>query len=89
MAQFLGSCLVSWGSKKQNSVALSTAEAEYVAASSCCSQVIWIKYQLEDYGINLETIPIRCDNTSAIEISKNPVFSFTHKAYSYKTSFLA
>ena len=74
MAQFLGSCLVSWGSKKQNSVALSTAEAEYVAAASCCSQVIWIKYQLEDYGINLETVPIRCDNTSAIEISKNPVF---------------
>ncbi|XP_070022946.1 secreted RxLR effector protein 161-like [Nicotiana sylvestris] len=37
MAHFLGSCLISWGTRKQNSVALSTAEAEYVAAVSCCA----------------------------------------------------
>ena len=54
-------------------MALSTAEAEYVAAASCCSQVLWIKYQLEDYGTFLNTIPILCDNTSAISIAKNPV----------------
>ena len=41
--QFLGQCLVSWFSKKQVSVALSTTEAKYVAASLCCSQVIWQK----------------------------------------------
>ena len=41
--QFLGSNLISWHSKKQNSVALSTAEAEYVAAESCCAQILWIK----------------------------------------------
>ncbi|XP_070050842.1 uncharacterized mitochondrial protein AtMg00810-like [Nicotiana tomentosiformis] len=39
---FLGSCLVSWGTRKQNSVALSTAEAEYVAATSCCAELLWI-----------------------------------------------
>jgi len=43
MANFFGSCLISWGSKKQNSVALSTAEAEYVATASCCAQLLWIK----------------------------------------------
>jgi hypothetical protein len=40
--QFLGRSLVCWSSKKQNSVALSTAEAEYVAARSCCAQLLWI-----------------------------------------------
>ncbi|XP_021726639.1 uncharacterized protein LOC110693793 [Chenopodium quinoa] len=45
MVQFLGPCLVSWGSKKQNTVAMSTAEAEYVTAAACCSQVLWIKQQ--------------------------------------------
>ncbi|XP_070004167.1 secreted RxLR effector protein 161-like [Nicotiana sylvestris] len=43
MAHFLGSCLVSWAAKKKNSVALSTAEAKYVADASCCAQLLWIK----------------------------------------------
>ncbi|XP_070046191.1 secreted RxLR effector protein 161-like [Nicotiana tomentosiformis] len=43
MEYFLGSCLISWGIKKQNSVALSTVEAEYVAVASCCAQLLWIK----------------------------------------------
>jgi hypothetical protein len=41
--QFLGRSLVSWSSKKQTSVALSTAEAEYVAAGQCCAQLLWMK----------------------------------------------
>ncbi|XP_070035435.1 uncharacterized mitochondrial protein AtMg00810-like [Nicotiana tomentosiformis] len=40
MAHFLGSCLVSWATKKQNPVALSTAEAEYIASASCCAQLL-------------------------------------------------
>jgi len=72
MAHFLGPCLVSWGTRKQHSVALSTAEAEYVAAASCCAQVLWIKQQLKDFNVDMETVPILCDNTSAINISKNP-----------------
>ncbi|XP_057251653.1 secreted RxLR effector protein 161-like [Beta vulgaris subsp. vulgaris] len=72
-ATFLGPCLISWASKKQNSVALSTAEAEYVAAASCCAQVLWVRQQLRDFGVLIDNVPIMCDNTSAINISKNPV----------------
>ena len=71
--QFIGSALVSWNSKNKNSVALSTAKAEYIYAGSCCAQILWMKQQLSDYGIVLDHIPIKCDNTSAINISKNPV----------------
>ncbi|XP_047249877.1 secreted RxLR effector protein 161-like [Capsicum annuum] len=52
MAYFLGSCLIIWSTKKQNSVALSTAEAEYVAPGSYCSQLLWIKRQLIDFGVD-------------------------------------
>ena len=69
--QFLGSNLISWHSKKQNSIALSTAEAEYVAAESCCAQILWIKQQLKDYGESQNKISIKCDNTSGINLSKN------------------
>ncbi|GJT88320.1 putative ribonuclease H-like domain-containing protein [Tanacetum coccineum] len=51
--QFLGCRLISWQCKKQTVVANSTTEAEYVAASSCCGQVLWIQNQLLDYGHNL------------------------------------
>ncbi|KAI3758803.1 hypothetical protein L6452_06375 [Arctium lappa] len=47
--QFLGDKLVSWASKKQLCVSTSTAEVEYVAAASCCSQVLWMRTQLRDY----------------------------------------
>ncbi|CAN0917559.1 Retrovirus-related Pol polyprotein from transposon TNT 1-94, partial [Linum grandiflorum] len=66
--------LVSWFSKKQSSVALSAVEAEYISAGSCCIQVLWLKSQLKDYGMTVSTVPMFCDNTSAINISKNLVF---------------
>nr|GEY84385.1 retrovirus-related Pol polyprotein from transposon TNT 1-94 [Tanacetum cinerariifolium] len=48
-AQFLGEKLVSWSSKKQDCMVLSTAEAEYVSLSACCAQVLWMRTQLTDY----------------------------------------
>ncbi|WP_375676740.1 Ty1/Copia family ribonuclease HI, partial [Bartonella sp. CB21SXKL] len=54
-------------------MALSTAEAEYVAAGSCCAQTLYIKQQLEDFGLCLSQIPLKCDNTSAISLTKNPI----------------
>lgn len=71
--QFLGWSLVSWSSKKQNSIALSTAEAEYVAADSCCAQLLWMRQTLKDFGYNFTKIPLLCDNESAIKIANNPV----------------
>ena len=70
---YLGNNLVSWMSKKQNFVSLSTAEAEYIAARSCCTQLLWMKKLLHDYGIPQDIICIFCDNTSAINLSKNPI----------------
>ncbi|XP_065633621.1 secreted RxLR effector protein 161-like [Quercus suber] len=70
---YLENNLVSWMSKKQNLVSLSTAKAEYIAAASCCAQLLWMKKLLHDYGITQDTMCVFCDNTSAINLSKNPV----------------
>jgi len=69
----LGSSLISWHSKKQACVALSTTEAEYIAVGSCCARSLWIKQQLSDFGLNLSKIPLLCDNTSVINLTKNPI----------------
>jgi hypothetical protein len=71
--QFLGRSLVSWASKKQNSVALSTAKAEYIAAGHCCAQLLWMRQTLRDYGYKLSKVPLLCDNESAIRMADNPV----------------
>ncbi|XP_057997750.1 secreted RxLR effector protein 161-like [Hevea brasiliensis] len=68
--QFLGHALVSWRSKKQTSVTFSTAEVEYIAAGSCVAQILWMKQQLEDFAIKVDHVRIRCDNTSAINLTK-------------------
>ncbi|GJU35587.1 putative ribonuclease H-like domain-containing protein [Tanacetum coccineum] len=60
--QFLGCRLISWQCKKQTVVANSTTKAEYVAASSCCGQVLWIQNQLLDYGYNFMHTKIFIDN---------------------------
>ncbi|XP_022639218.1 uncharacterized protein LOC111242059, partial [Vigna radiata var. radiata] len=70
---FLGCSLVSWHSKQQVCVALSTTEAKYIAAGNCCAQILWMKQQLEDFDIFLDNIPLKCDNTSAINLTKNPI----------------
>ncbi|KAJ9558789.1 hypothetical protein OSB04_013403 [Centaurea solstitialis] len=71
--QFLGARLVSWQCKKQTTISTSTAEAEYVAAAQCCSQVLWIQNQMLDYGITFLNTLVYIDNNSAISIVNNPV----------------
>ena len=70
---YLGNNLVSWMSKKQNSISLSMAEVEYIAVASCCAQLLWMKKLLHDYRITQDTMCVFYDNMSAINLSKNPV----------------
>ncbi|GJR23311.1 putative ribonuclease H-like domain-containing protein [Tanacetum coccineum] len=72
-AQFLGDRLVSWSSKKQRSTAILTTEAEYIAMSGCCAQILWMRSQLKDYDFLFNKIPLYCDNKSAIALSCNNV----------------
>jgi hypothetical protein len=67
--QLFGRSLVSWSSKKQNSVALSTADAEYISAGSCCAQLLWIKATLNDFRIKFKNVSLLCDNESAIKMT--------------------
>jgi hypothetical protein len=48
--------------------------AEYVAAASCCFQILWIVQTIRDFGVIFKRVPLMCDNTSAISVAKNPVF---------------
>ncbi|GJY01483.1 hypothetical protein Tco_0359635 [Tanacetum coccineum] len=70
-AQFLGDKLVSWSSKKKMSTAISSTEAEYITLSRCCAQILWMRSQLTDYGLQFNKIPLYCDNKSAIAICCN------------------
>ncbi|GJX84968.1 retrovirus-related pol polyprotein from transposon TNT 1-94 [Tanacetum coccineum] len=70
---FMGCCLTSWFSKKQNALAISTTEAEYVSAGKACQQALWMKQALINYDVRLDDIPIMYENKGAINLSKNPV----------------
>jgi hypothetical protein len=64
---------VSWASKKQNLVALSTSKAEYIVAGHCCAQLLWMRQTLRVYGYKLSKVPLLYDNESAIRMADNPV----------------
>eukprot|EP00253_Pinus_taeda_P026044 PITA_26044 len=71
---YLGGCLISWLRKTQTSISLSTTEVEYIAAEACCTQVLWMKKTFQDLQVKFdEPIPVFCNNTNAISISKNPM----------------
>ena len=71
----LGSGAISWSSKKQSVVALSTTEAEYITSTLCACQCVWLKRVLENPGVAEKTgTVIMCDYSSTIQLSKNPLF---------------
>nr|GEU51274.1 hypothetical protein [Tanacetum cinerariifolium] len=71
--QFLGDRLIRWSSKRQKSVAISSTEAEYIALSGCCAQILWMRSQLTNYGLGFNKILMYSDNKSAIALCCNNV----------------
>ncbi|GJZ37329.1 hypothetical protein Tco_0583520 [Tanacetum coccineum] len=59
--------------QKQKSTAISSIEAEYIALSGCCAQILWMPSQLTDYGFQFNKIPLYCDNKSAIALCCNNI----------------
>jgi hypothetical protein len=73
ICQLLGRLLVPLSSKKQNSIALSTAKAEYILAGSCCAQLLWMKATLNDFRIKFKQVPLLYDNESVMKLTNNPI----------------
>lgn len=85
----LGSGAVSWMSKRQEIIALSTTEAEYVALSSAVCQCLWLRKLMEDCEMKTdEATIIWCDNRSAIAIAKNPLHHGRTKHIDIKFHFI-
>jgi hypothetical protein len=85
----LGSGVFSWSSKKQQSVAQSSVEAEYISTAIATSQAIWLKRILEDIGEKQEeAIYLYCDNKSAIVMAKNPVYHSRTRHIAIKHHFI-
>nr|GEU83527.1 hypothetical protein [Tanacetum cinerariifolium] len=86
--QFLGDRLISWSLKRQKSAAISSTEAEYIALSGCCAQILWMRSQLTDYGLGFNKIPMYCDNKNAIALCCNNVQHFRSKHIDIRCHFI-
>ncbi|XP_022875774.1 uncharacterized protein LOC111394250 [Olea europaea var. sylvestris] len=85
----LGTNIISWSSRKQRSIALSSAEAEYIAAADAACEAVWLRRILKDLMIEQqEPTTIHCDNMSAIAMTKNPVFHARSKHIELRHHFI-
>nr|GEY36925.1 retrovirus-related Pol polyprotein from transposon TNT 1-94 [Tanacetum cinerariifolium] len=72
----------------KQSTAISITEAEYIAMSGCCAQILWMRSQLTDYGFDFNKIPLYCDNRSAIALCCNNVQYFRSKHIDIRHHFI-
>eukprot|EP00253_Pinus_taeda_P026081 PITA_26081 len=79
---------ISWMSKLQNIVSLSTTEAEYIAASHACKEAVWLKGLLGEFGRLQANIRLLCDSQSAIHLAKNPAYHSKSKHIPIKYHFV-
>jgi hypothetical protein len=85
----LGSAMTSWASRKQKSVALSTTEAEYIAACDACTEAVWLRKLVSRlFDWVLDSTVIYCDNQSYVKLSENTVFHDRSKHIEIKYYFL-
>jgi hypothetical protein len=71
----LGYAMISWGSRKQKSVALNTAEAKYIAACEACTEAIWLRKLISRLFDQVpDSTIIQCDNQSCIRLSNTQCF---------------
>ena len=81
--------MIAWRSRKQTSVALSTTEAEYIAACAACSEAVWLRKMLSGlFDLQLEATWIYCDNQSCIKLSKNLLFHDKSKHIEIKYQYI-
>ena len=85
----MGSTMISWSNRKQSTVALSTAEAEYIAACSACREAVWLQKLLVGLFCEvLEMTIIHCDNQSCVKLLENSVFHDRSKHIEMKYHFI-
>ncbi|XP_015170070.1 uncharacterized protein [Solanum tuberosum] len=71
----IGESLVSWKSKKQNTVSRSSAEAEYRSMATTVAELVWLQGLLQELGAQVELpMELHCDNKAAIQIASNPMY---------------
>ena len=81
--------MIAWRSRKQTSVALSTTEAEYIAACTTCSEAIWLRKMISGlFDLQLEATWIYCDNQNSIKLAENPVFHDKSKHIKIKYQYI-
>ena len=84
----LNGCTVNWKATLQSVVALSTTEVEYIAATEAVKEALWLKGLVAELGLSKKSVPIHCDSSSAIHLSKNPAHHEKTKHIDIKLHFI-
>nr|GFC95020.1 retrovirus-related Pol polyprotein from transposon TNT 1-94 [Tanacetum cinerariifolium] len=86
--QFLRDKFISWSSKRQKSVAISSMKVEYIALSGYYAQILWMRSQLTDYGLGFNKILMYGDNKSVITLCCNNVQHYSSKHIDIRYQFI-